>query len=383
MEILLGVVIGLIILSILVALHELGHAIAALRSGVVVEEFGIGFPPRAWGKKLKNGILFTLNWLPLGGFVRFQGEYDSADKKGDYGAASYLQKTVILLAGVAANWIVAALLLTVLAWVGLPKILPNQFFVQSDTTIVQQPVEIVEVMSDSPAEEAGLQAGDKILSLAGEEIASASQLSERAEGHQGEEVELLYERGDSQRTIDVQLRSDEAAEEEGYLGTRLGQRPELIKAGWSAPITGVVTTAQLSWETLVGVKDLAVNAAKGAVMRVSPSEEAREQGKEDLAEASASVAGPVGILGVIFPAAAQGGLLNLLFLTAIISLTLAVMNILPIPALDGGRWTIMTIFRLLGKPLTKEREETIQGIGFMILITLIIIITFTDIGKLF
>ena len=383
MEIFVGVVIGIVILSILVALHELGHAIAALKSGVVVEEFAIGFPPRAWARKLKNGILFSLNWLPLGGFVRFQGEYDSADQKGDYGAASYLQKTVILLAGVVANWAVAAVLLTILAWVGLPKLLPNQFFVQSDTTIVSYPVEVVSVAGDSPADTAGLRAGDEILSVAGDEASTAEQVSEEAKNRQGENIQLSYQRDGRQFTTDVRLNSDEAAKEDGYLGASLSQQSEVIKAGWSAPVTGVVTTAQFSWATLVGVKDLAVDTAKGVIMRVSPDKETREQGKENLGDAASGVAGPIGILGVIFPSAAEGGIVSVLFLTAIISLTLAVMNILPIPALDGGRWMIMTVFRLLKKPLTKEREESIQGIGFLVLMVLIVVITFVDIGKLF
>src|ERR671932_429125 len=135
MELLFGIILGLLILVLLVVVHELGHAIAARRNGVVVEEFGIGFPPRAWAKKLRNGVHFSLNWLPLGGFVKLQGEHDAADKKGDYGAATYWQKTKILLAGVVINWLVAAGILTVLAWVGLPKILPNQFSIPGDTTI--------------------------------------------------------------------------------------------------------------------------------------------------------------------------------------------------------------------------------------------------------
>ena len=93
MQLIFGIILGLLILVILVVVHELGHAIIARRNGVVVEEFGIGFPPRAWAKKLKNGVLFSLNWLPLGGFVKLQGENDSANKKGDYGAASYWAKT--------------------------------------------------------------------------------------------------------------------------------------------------------------------------------------------------------------------------------------------------------------------------------------------------
>ena len=125
----IGIIVGLIVLVFLVAAHELGHAIVAKRNGVVVEEFGIGFPPRAWAKKLKNGVLFTLNWLPLGGFVRLQGENDSASKKGDYGAATFWQKTKILFAGVAVNWLIAVVLLSALAVTGLPKIVSNQFSV--------------------------------------------------------------------------------------------------------------------------------------------------------------------------------------------------------------------------------------------------------------
>jgi regulator of sigma E protease len=382
MEIVIGAVIGLVVLIFLVAVHELGHAVAARRSGVVVEEFGIGFPPRAWSKKLKNGMLFTLNWLPLGGFVRMQGEYDSADKKGDYGAATFFQKTKILLAGVAVNWIIAAILLTVLAWFGLPKVLPDQFYVQSDTTVIAEPVQAVDVAGGSPAEAAGLQRGDKILFLAGNEIASPKQLADLTKQYQGEDVQLLYERDQSQYLIDVQLKTDEEAVNGGYLGVSPGQR-ELIQAGWSAPVTGVVTTAQFSWVTLVGIKDLLVDTATGVVQRLSPSEEARNEARADLGRAAESVAGPIGILGVIFPAAAQGGLVDILFLTAIISLTLAVMNTLPIPALDGGRWATMAVFRLLRKQLTKEREEKIQTVGFLTILALIIVVTATDIGKLF
>jgi regulator of sigma E protease len=380
MELLFGIIVGLVILIVLVALHELGHAFAAVKSGVTVEEFGIGFPPRAWAKKLKRGTLFSLNWLPLGGFVRFQGEYDSARAKGDYGAASFLQKTQILLAGVVVNWLVAALILTVLAWVGLPKVLPNQFFVASDTTIVSNPVEAAHITNGSPAERAGLEVGDTILSLAGIQITSPQQLADQTKAHAGEQVALIYGRDGSEQQTSVQLNTEEEATR-GYLGVAPSQR-EFIKAGWSAPVTGVVSTAQFSWLTITGIKDLAVNTATGVVQRVSSNAETREHAKEELGRAAENVAGPIGIIGVIFPAAAQAGVVNLLFLTAIISLTLAVMNILPIPALDGGRWATMTIFRLLKKPLTKEREESIQSIGFMVLIVLIIVITLTDIGKL-
>jgi regulator of sigma E protease len=381
MELIFGIVLGLLILVFLVVVHELGHAIVARRNGVVVEEFGIGFPPRAWAKKLKNGVLFTLNWLPLGGFVKLQGEHDAANKKGDYGAASYWQKTKILLAGVAINWLVAAGLLSILAWSGLPKILPNQFSVAGDTTVVKQPVEVVEVAKDSPAAVAGLKVGDQILRFGGEPVPTAAALSEKTKAKKGQEVEVIYSRGGVESSARVALRDDNN-NKQGYLGVGSGQR-EQIQATWSAPIVGIVTTGQFTAVTFQGLGDLVVNVVKGAILQFSPDKATRDQAHADLSTAGNSVAGPIGILGTIFPAAEQAGPTQLIFLTAIISLTLAVMNVLPIPALDGGRWFVMTIFRLRKKTLTKEKEEQIQGTGFLVLMALVVVVTVADVSKLF
>jgi regulator of sigma E protease len=352
----------------------------------------VGFPPRAWGKRLKNGVLVSLNWLPLGGFVKLQGEHDSAAGKGDYGAASFWQKTKILLAGVVMNWVVAALLLTMLAWTGLPKALPNQFYIESDTRVVNQPVEIAQIIPGSPAEKAGLKVGDRILRFAGEQVPTAESLVKQTEQFKGKETDIVYGRASQEHIVRVQLNADNS-EKKGYLGVGPAQRQQL-QAGWSAPIVGVVTTAQYSWETIKGVGSLAVSAVKGAaltivntfkevVLRDKPDTDEREKASDNLSQAAGSVTGPIGILGIIFPAAQQAGGTELVFLTAIISLTLAVMNILPIPALDGGRWFTMAIFRLLRKPLTKEKEEAIQGTGFMALMALIIIVTIADVAKFF
>lgn len=381
MELIFGIILGLIILVLLVVVHELGHAIVARRNGVVVEEFGIGFPPRAWGKKLKNGVLFTVNWLPLGGFVRLKGEHDAASKKGDYGAASFLAKTKILLAGVAINWLVAAGLLSVLAWTGLPKILPNQFSIPADTSVVKKPVELTVVADDSPAEKAGLKAGDQILRFAGEQVPTAESLSQKTKEHKGDTVEVIYSRSGVEHGTSVTLR-EKNENQQGYLGVGSGQREEL-KASWSAPVVGVVTAAQFTWVTLQGLGDLLGNLVSGIVLQFSPDSATRQHAHQELAAASSSVAGPIGILGVIFPAAEQAGLTQLIFLTAIISLTLAVMNVLPIPALDGGRWFVMAAYRLLKRPLTKEREEKIQATGFLILMLLVILVTIADVSKLF
>jgi len=381
MELIFGIVLGLIILVLLVVVHELGHAIAARRNGVVVEEFGIGFPPRAWGKKLKNGILFSLNWLPLGGFVKLQGEHDAASKKGDYGAATFWQKTKILLAGVMINWLVAAGLLTILAWTGLPKVLPDQFSIPADTSLTRKPVEITVVAENSPAAEAGLEVGDQIIRFDGEPVPTSTAFAEKTAASKGEEAEIIYTRDGVEYTTSATLRS-ENNDGEGYLGVGSGQREE-IHATWSAPVVGVVTTAQFTLVTLQGLGDLVANLVSGIVMQFSPDQAARETAQANLNTAGNSVAGPIGILGTIFPAAEQAGLTQLVFLTAIISLTLAIMNVLPIPALDGGRWFVTAVFKLAKKPLTKEREERIQGIGFMILMALIVVVTVVDVGKLF
>jgi regulator of sigma E protease len=381
MQLLFGIILGLLILVILVVVHELGHAIVARRNGVVVEEFGIGFPPRAWAKKLKNGVLFSLNWLPLGGFVKLQGEHDAAKKKGDYGAASYWVKTKILLAGVVMNWVVAAILLTVLAWTGLPKVLPDQFSMPSDTILTKKPVEVVEVTKGSPAAKAGLKVGDQILRFAGEPVPTSESLAKQSKASKGKTIEIIYSRKGVEHSAAATLR-DSNDNNQGYLGVGSGQQ-EQIKASWSAPIVGVVTTGQITWATLQGLGNVVGNLVSGIVLQFSPDSATRTQAHQSLAMAGSSVAGPIGILGTIFPAAEQAGPTQLIFLSAIISLTLAVMNVLPIPALDGGRWFVMTIFKLRKKELTKEREEQIQGTGFLVLMLLVIVVTVADVSKLF
>lgn len=378
MSLILGIIVGIIALTLLVVLHELGHAIAARRNGVVVEEFGIGFPPRAWAKKLKNKVLFTINWLPLGGFVRLQGEHDDASKKGDYGAASFWVKTKILLAGVAINWLTAAFLLTILAITGLPKALPNQFVVQSDTKEVLQPVQLGAISANYPAAKAGLQTRDKIVRFAGQEVKTPEDFIALTRQYAGKDVEVIYSRGGSESTAKLKLRKDGNV----LFGASLVQLSE-TKATWSAPIVGLVVTGQLTVETFKGLGAMIGSLATGVVNQLSPDASLRKQGREEVAMVRDSVAGPVGIFGILFPAAQQSGLTQLTFLVAFISLGLAVMNVLPIPALDGGRWFTMAGFRLFKKKLTREREEKIQAVGFMVLMALIVLVTIADVGKIF
>ena len=382
MELLLGIVLGLFVLVALVVLHELGHAIVARRNGVVVEEFGIGFPPRAWKKKLKNGVLFSLNWLPLGGFVKLKGEHDSAKGKGTYGEASFWVKTKILLAGVAVNWLTAALLFAVISLWGLPKLLPNQVVLPFDNTVVRSPLIIGTVGEGSPAEKAGLRVGDEVLSIDDAAMTTSSELSEATKALASQEVVVEYRRGDAERRVVAQLNDEAQAKQGGYLGIGTTQS-ETVRATWSAPILGVATAGQLTYETISGLGNIIVKGVGGLFGQFSATEETRQQSQQNLAEVGQSVAGPIGILGVIFPSVLDAGVTQVLLLTAVISLTLAVMNLLPIPALDGGRWFTMAFFRLFRKELTKEREENIQAIGFLAIVTLTILVTWSDVSKLF
>lgn len=382
MELFLGIIIGLIVLVILIVLHELGHALVAMRNGVVVEEFGIGFPPRAWKKRLKNGVLFTLNWLPLGGFVRLKGEYDSATGEGTYGGASFWVKTKILVAGVVVNWVTAVLLFTILLLVGMPKMLENQVTLPFDTTVNRSELTIARVTPSSPADKAGLKAGDNILSIGKSNVQTPQELIDQTKASAGQTVEINFIRDGSPETKTVTLNTQEQAVNGGFLGVA-PQQSETIHSTWSAPILGVATAGQLTYETFKGVGSLIYNGITGFFGQFFGSDASRQEAKQNLETVGDSVAGPIGILGVLFPSMVSAGPVQVLLLAGIISLTLAVMNFLPIPALDGGRWWTMAGFRLFRKKLTKEREENIQATGFLILMALTILVTWNDIGRFF
>ncbi len=377
----LAVLVGLFLLVFLVVIHELGHAIVARRNGVVVEEFGIGFPPKAWGKQLKNGVLFTINWLPLGGFVKLKGEHDADTTKGGYGSASLWVKTKILLAGVVMNLVGAMVIFTGLALFGsLPKVLDNQYQVSSDTTIERSNVMAVRVNAGSPAEKAGLQTGDELLVVANNRVDSPEELIAITKANAGKTVDVVYGRDNVEQTAAITL-NKESQPGQGYLGIGSNQL-EYIRATWSAPLVGAGTTLQFAQVTLIETGKLLGSVAQGIASKLSSDDSTRQAGSDALSQANQGVAGPIGILGQLFPSAVDAGIVPLLFLTGIISLTLAVMNVLPIPALDGGRLFVTLLFRALRKPLTKEREEAIQATGFLSLMGLVVLITVLDIGKL-
>lgn len=400
----LSVIAGVLILVCLVVIHELGHAIAARRNGVVVEEFGVGFPPAAktWTVPksfLGSHVVYSLNWLPLGGFVKLKGENDAAKGAGTFGAASFAAKTKIMFAGVLMNWAMAIVLFTILALIGMPKVLANQFYVASDATIITAPVVIDGVTDGLPAQKAGLQKGDTIKSVTTTGVTCVTNAVMDCPREQANDIDTIialtksqpdmpllvtFVRDGKQNTTTLHNRTAEAAKDgKGYIGVVFSQHaPTTIRSTWSAPINGVGLTAQLSWETLKGIGGLFVKLGSGLAGLLGDHAE-QVQATKQLGDAGNSVAGPVGILFTLLPNFVRSGLVPILLISAVLSLTLAVMNILPIPALDGGRWYLMAGFRLFKKPLTKEREEKIVSISMMVLIGLVLLITIGDVRKLF
>ena len=404
MSVVIGIIIGIFMLMFLVTAHEFGHFIAARRNGVEVEEFGICFPPRAvawrkvngkwrrlkkkeWKKPPGKGTIISLNWLPIGGFCQMKGESDADTEAGSFGASSFWQKTKILFGGVAMNWLVAFVLLTILAWVGMPHFLDGQFMMPSDTRVlVENPVAIGEVLDDSPASKAGLESGDivkrvRVVDDNSEraEIITTQDLLDFNERHAGDVIYLTLDRKGDEMTAEVKLNDKDA---DYRLGASISGSVYYMSS-WGAPIVGLVTTAQITGETFKGVGALLYNLVSGVIQQINPNQAVRESGAAAIKSAGDSVSGPVGIIGVLFPAFAASGLNNLTFLVALISISLACMNVLPIPALDGGRWLLIAIYRLRKKKLTKETEEKIVGRAFMVILILAAIVTVIDIMRLF
>lgn len=371
-------IIGLILFVGLVIVHEYGHYKAARRGGVKVEEFGIGFPPKAKTLGHKHGTEYTLNWLPLGGFVRLKGEHDADTEPGSYGAARLSTKVKILLAGVFMNLVTALGILTILALVGMPKLFDGQFSVESDTTTVRQDVLVGYVEPDSPAAKAGIKQGDSLFAISktdgsGEvfHIDSADQLPEITEKLAGQMVAMTIINGDSTEMVDVQLRTFEEVEAskntddpKGYLGIAPSEYT-LRRSTWSAPIVAIGTAGEFTWLTLKGIGTALSDLFTG-----------------NASQAADQVAGPVGVF-VLLRDGTLLGFQFVLMIIAVISLTLAIINALPIPALDGGKLFVTLLFRAIRKPLTPKMEDWIHGTGFALLMVLFVLITVVDVRRFF
>ena len=330
------------------------------------------------------------------------GESDADTRKGTFGAAKYWSKTKILFAGVAMNWLVAFIIFTILAWTGMPEFLEGQFTVEADSRREALPVQITSVAEDSPAERAGLLKDDYIIAVNGQEVNYASEITDINQENAGQDVTYTVRRtektcvnqpqcikapcdcleyDEQEVTVDITAILNEA-DADYLLGVTMASTQAKTYSTWSAPVVGAGLTLQLTGETFKGVGVMIGNLVSGTARLFSFEDTVRESGQEALSEVRDSVTGPVGIIGVLFPSFTSAGPTNLAFLAALISVSLACMNVLPIPALDGGRWLLITIYKLRKKKLTKETEEKIVSRAFMVLLAIIFIVTILDVVRM-
>ena len=370
-------IIGLFLFICLVIVHEFGHFIAARRNGVDVEEFGIFFPPRIWSHRMKSGFDFSINALPLGGFVRLKGEHDADVGKGTFGEASLWAKTKIMAAGVTMNLLAAFVIFTILAFVGMPVLISNQFTINSDTKTVK-PIGLIErVASGSPAAKAGLVNNDVLTAIGPAKgnqtiINSSTYLPDVTQSLAGKEVKITYTEPSGKIVNSyVQLNSASVVKStqnsknpKSYLG--ISTSIVVQKSTWSAPIVALGLMKQITVLTFQGLWHAVSSLFKG-----QPS------------QASSQITGPIGVY-VLLKNGSSLGYEFMLFIIAVISLSLAIINILPIPALDGGRLFFTYIPRLIKKvPLNPQTEEWIHGTGLVVLFGLFIVISIVDIRRYF
>jgi regulator of sigma E protease len=354
-------------LGFLIFIHELGHFITALRLGIKVEEFGFGIPPRMFTMFRWRGIPFTLNWLPIGGFVRMAGEEGNFESEGSLATAAPWRKIAVLSAGAFMNLVAAAVLFAIVGMIGQPERL--------GAVTVQQVVE------NTPAEQANLQPGDVILAIEGQRIDSRIKLKEVVGPRTGQPTQLEIQREDPQSgtttfyvTVTPQP-CDEAPGSEGCIGvysevpqdqvvaTEYINRLNPIKAIW----VGIQQTIDI-----FGRMFAALGILFASLLGIAPAD-----------QIEGGVAGPVGIARATGEIARTGGFVSYLQWTALISVNLALINLLPLPALDGGR----IVFALLewirgGKRVPPEKEALVHALGMAALLGLSLLITFSDIRNL-
>jgi len=368
------IILFLVILSVLVFVHELGHFVAARRAGMRVDEFGFGFPPRALGvtKDPKTGTwrfvgaktnrrprtIYSINWIPLGGFVRIKGE-DGAGRTAEdsFANKSGLARIVVLSAGVIMNFLLAWVIFAVVFMIGAPQAVDSDEQVSGDTF-----VQIGRIVPDSPAEEMGIRIGDTILGLHVEDnkwlrTRSISDVQEYIGERQGEEAKLLIQRGDEQLPLVGTPRS-EYPEDEGALGVELVRTSVTSYPWYEAIWRGLMTVFML-----IG----AILAAFGNLIKMLFT----------TGSAPADIAGPVGI-AFYTKQVADLGFTYVLQFAAILSVNLGIINILPIPALDGGRVVFVLIEMIKGSPVSQRFEQATHSIGFVLLLLLMAVITFYD-----
>ncbi len=361
----------IIILAVLILAHEFGHFIAAKRAGIRVDEFGIGFPPRLWKKKIGE-TTYSLNAFPVGGFVKIFGEnpddlpaqagesMHGKDVKRSFVHKSKWIQAWVVGAGIIFNLLLAWVLVSVGFMAGLPFSAEDEKY---GARVEGAALTVTQVMPSSPAEVAGLKGGDYILALyAGADVLEDPGISSAQKfigSH--EELTLAYMREKEIRTVIVHP-EDGVVDGRRAIGISMDNAGTLKLPVHEALYAGALTTASFTWATMVGIIEFFKNIFVG---------------QADFSE----ISGPVGIVGIVGDAS-ELGFVHLLSLVAIISINLAVINLLPFPALDGGRLFFILIEAIKGSPIKPAIANTANGIGFILLILLMVVVTYSDIAKI-
>ncbi len=364
----IGIVLIVLLFASLVLVHEWGHFVTARRNGVEAEEFGFGFPPRLVGW-MHKGVVYSLNLFPLGGFVRLKGEDTAAKGPGTFGGARFGVKAKILLAGVGMNILSAIVLLYVLCVTGLPGI-GAQFepgFLHPAYAQAKQLI-IVDAAPGSPAARAGLQRGDYILSGNGRVLETDQALRDFTKSQAGQTVTLRVRHGEAVREVQAKLRDPGATN--GFLGVESQQVYKLRYDPLSALVAAVYITGALFVATIVGVVQLLVNIPVliGGLFSAG------------VPQAAQAATGPLGIVMILKNISSLGWAYVVLFM-ANISVALAAFNVLPLPALDGGRLAVLAVQHWTRRAWRAETEARYHTIGFMVLIGLMLLISVYDLRK--
>lgn len=365
-------IIFIITLGILIFVHELGHFFVARRNGIKVDEFGFGFPPRAIGfykskKENKWKIVFSrdhlemddtvysINWIPIGGFVKIKGEDGSSKNDADsFASKTAWQRTKVLLAGVVMNFILAWFLFSVVFMIGAPKEVPEG----TAGSIVQ----IIQVSKDSPAAAMGIKEGDEIVAVCAsiqecEKINAVSQFQKVVSNNKGQKIILKIKRGESEIQLEGVPRLS-PPDGQGPLGVSPAQTALVKLPFFEAFYQGIVTIFNFLILFFNVIKDLLMGKSAGV-----------------------EISGPVRIYSYTGQVA-QLGLIYVMNFIAILSLNLGIVNAFPFPALDGGRVLFILVNKLKKKPLAEETEHAVNTIGFVLLMTLMAFVTLRDLVSL-
>lgn len=344
----MGILVFVLILAVIIVAHELGHFITARRSGIKVLEFGFGYPPRVWSIT-RGDTQYSINLLPLGGFVRLLGEEDPSDP-GSLAAKSKRTRLLVLASGALMN-----ALLPILAFT-LAFLIPQQVQVGGEG------IQVASVAPDSPAEAVGVRQGDVIVALDGKALTTFEDLQEAVSARLGQEVSLALERP-SAGTLEVRVTPRaQPPPGQGALGVQLSYVTPIYESRssppWEAVPNGVMATGRLFVAMFTSIGDM-----------IGGEEPATVIGVIGMAQATTEVA--------------RGGIHDVLVWAAIISLSLAIMNLLPIPMLDGGRIALLGLEAVRRKRLSPQTEKLIHFIGLVFLLGLMVAISYLDIQRIF